>query len=299
MQINYKDQIITIPSMNSDEQNQIEFILQQSCGTLTELQIEYLTPKQKKELIKFAEDKDGGIENGIEAITQIRDTINTFELIQEILINKLQQKLSRVAKKLSTFETYQQNETKRNELENEIIETNSIDIPNLNDEEINQLEEWTGLKCSDVIFDSEKDNWNQNTSVLNEKILGKSKVVFIVEDTDGDIFGYYFNTQIIEKYHDWIQTDYKSFEFSLKSRNNRLQKRMKFEIKDLNCGGIYLWRNTDNDLIRIGNIQMIKQHSNRSNCLYYTDRFEYNEIENPLSSNDYFETKRLVVVQME
>ena len=39
--------------------------------------------------------------------------------------------------------------------------------------EKNQLEQWTNKKCSEVIFDSDKDNWSQNTSVLNERIIGK------------------------------------------------------------------------------------------------------------------------------
>ena len=113
--------------MNSDEQNHTEFLFLQSCGILSELQLQQLTSKQKKELLSLSEDKESGIENGIEngieSITQIHDTINTFELIQQILIDKLQRKLTRVAKKLSTFETYQQNETKRNELEKIQVKT--------------------------------------------------------------------------------------------------------------------------------------------------------------------------------
>ena len=39
-----------------------------------------------------------------------------------------------------------------------------------------QLEEWTSLKCSDIVFNSDIDNWNQNTSVLNERIIGKKTI---------------------------------------------------------------------------------------------------------------------------
>ena len=31
----------------------------------------------------------------------------------------------------------------------------------LTKEQVEQIEEWTSLKCSDIIFDSNKDNWNQ------------------------------------------------------------------------------------------------------------------------------------------
>ena len=45
---------------------------------------------------------------------------------------------------------------------------------------------------------------------LNERIIGKSKLVFLIEDEDGEIFGYYLNTKIIDKYTDnegWIHKD--------------------------------------------------------------------------------------------
>ena len=41
-----------------------------------------------------------------------------------------------------------------------------------------QLEEWTELKCDDILFDSKIDEWSENTSVFNERIIGKSKLTF-------------------------------------------------------------------------------------------------------------------------
>ena len=38
-------------------------------------------------------------------------------------------------------------------------------------EEVDKLEEWTHLKCSEVVFDSEKHNWGKKTSVFDDKIL--------------------------------------------------------------------------------------------------------------------------------
>ena len=38
----------------------------------------------------------------------------------------------------------------------------------------NILEQWTGLKCDDILFDSNIDNWNNNT-LLNERIIGKKR----------------------------------------------------------------------------------------------------------------------------
>ena len=53
----------------------------------------------------------------------------------------------------------------------------------LDENEKNQLEQWTGKKCFYVIFDSDKDNWNVNSSVFDERIQGKSNLAFVVEDT--------------------------------------------------------------------------------------------------------------------
>ena len=301
MQINYKDQIITIPSMNSDEQNHTEFLFLQSCGILSELQLQQLTSKQKKELLSLSEDKESGIENGIESITQIHDTINTFELIQQILIDKLQRKLTRVAKKLLTFETYQ-NETKRNELENEIIETDSIEIPNLNDEEINQLEEWTNKKCEEVIFDSDIDGYpTMGSTTFTDRINGKGMLIFLIEDEKGQKFGGYINAIIDTKKY---TTDYDSFIFFLKS--NEFDGMNKFEMNPNwasnafnTCWHIPSW------LFGFGGngghtIFVHREGEKSQSGLYHdVNRYNYHGIipENK-NSTIHFIPKRIVVIQM-
>ena len=114
----------------------------------------------------------------------------------------------------------------------------------INEEEQKQLEEWTSLKCTDIVFDSDVDNWSPYTTVLNERIIGKKQLVFLIEDEDGEIFGYYLNTQVVEKYYDCQETDDKSFHFNLQS-NGRLKQPMKFEIKDLKKGGYYLYEKSE------------------------------------------------------
>ena len=66
--------------------------------------------------------------------------------------------------------------------------------------EIHQLEEWTSLKCGAVLFDSNNDNWNRDTSVFCDKIIGKKQMIFLIEDTDGEKFGYYLDTEIKNHY---------------------------------------------------------------------------------------------------
>ena len=113
----------------------------------------------------------------------------------------------------------------------------------------NLLEEWTRLKCSHVIFNSDIDNWSKDTSVLNDRIIGKKQIAIIIEDEDGEIFGYYCNPKIIDYYYkslrlEQAKTDPKSFEFNLES-NGRLDKPMKFEIKDIEHG-YYMYEYSSN-----------------------------------------------------
>ena len=208
-----KEEILSIPSMSSEIMKEIEFLLEQSCAIINEIQSENLDKEKKKEILQMAEDKTSGIERGIVALTQLNDATNTFELLQEMFIEKISQKLSVVSKKLLEFE---KDETKRNELEQEIITAQSCHVPVLNDNHIKKLEEWTGLYCSELVFDSEVDNWSKNTSVFDKRIIGKKQLIFLIEDTDGELFGYYLNTEVFEKYWGYVETDSKSIHFNFK-----------------------------------------------------------------------------------
>ena len=105
----------------------------------------------------------------------------------------------------------------------------------LKEKEQKQLEEWTGLKIGEIIFDSNIDDWKQNTSVLNEQIIGKKQLLFLVEDNEGEIFGYYLNSEIFKnvEYKKWMKTDTKTFHFNLYSQG-RLNGSKRFDIKNIN-----------------------------------------------------------------
>ena len=47
---------------------------------------------------------------------------------------------------------------------------------NLKHDQVKQLEDWTSLKCSEILFDSNVYNWSKNTSVLNERIIVKKTI---------------------------------------------------------------------------------------------------------------------------
>ena len=68
-------------------------------------------------------------------------------------------------------------------------------------EEWKTIKEWTGMKnVKEKIFDSNKDDWEENTSVFDQKIFGKEKLIFIIRDTNENVFGLYINAKI----NDWF-----------------------------------------------------------------------------------------------
>ena len=178
---------------------------------------------------------------------------------------------------------------------------------NLNTKQMKQLEDWTKSKCQTVLFDSDIDNWATNSSVFNEKIIGKSKLTFLIEYEEGEKFGYYLNTEVIEEYKNWTKTDMKSFHFNLES-NGRLKEPMKFEILNVEYGGYHLIDKSDwnGNLIRLGDIILVKQNwKNSSWCIQNNHGFNYHEIEKALCGKEeyemqrmFFKLKRLIVIQM-
>ena len=166
-----------------------------------------------------------------------------------------------------------------------------------------QLEEWTGLKYGNDIFDSDIDNWSKGTSVLNDRIIGKKQLIFLIEDEDGERFGYYLNTEVIERYwqkHGYkpITTDNKSFHFNLQS-NGRLKQPMKFESKNVTYGGYILFEKSNDYLIYLGDIELFKEnYKNQSFCGQSESHFDYHGIKNALCGKIQFTSKRILVIQM-
>ena len=137
------------------------------------------------------------------------------------------------------------------------------------------------------------------TSVFEDKIIRKKQLLFLIEDEDGEKFGYYLNTEIIARHWGWNETDGKSFHFNLQS-NDRFKQPMKFRIKELKHGGYYLHGEYDKCLISLGDIGLCKENfKNNSNCSQNEWRFDYHGIENALCGKEgWFTPKRILVIQM-
>ena len=173
-------------------------------------------------------------------------------------------------------------------------------------EEQHHLEEWTGLKCTEILFNSDIDNWSENTSVFNARITEKKQLIFLIEDEDGKKFGYYENAFIPRYNPDKCKTDCNSFEFILQS-NGRYSHPMKFDIKKEDYG-ILLYIESSRWLIVVANLYIRKKNTKdesfyQQNC----EGINYNGIKNAIldhkhpeekSANVLFNPKRIIVIEM-
>ena len=188
--------------------------------------------------------------------------------------------------------------------DNRIIARNILknDVYNLYFYQMKYLEEWTGLKCGKILFDSK----NLFTSEFNDKIYGKQHLTFLIEDSK-EIFGYYLDTEIVKGSTRNMRTNCKSFHFNIQSKNNRLKTPMRFEIKDTYCGyKLYGKLDRGVPLIIIGNVWLQKENKrNESFCYQNEDSFDYHGIPQALCGKEpdkfgkmYFTPKRIRVIQM-
>ena len=178
----------------------------------------------------------------------------------------------------------------------------------VHENEKKQIEEWTNKKCSEILFDSDKDNWNQNTSVFDDRVQYKSNLIFVIEDTNNNKFGAFISASIQPNGN--YTTDYNSFLFSLKS-NGRLNGMQKFEIQSNNAQyACNLRSKSDTYLIAFGgfywNICIDKENykSQNSYCREYIYDYNYHGYQNTFLPNCAngnavnYTPKRFVVIQM-
>ena len=162
--------------------------------------------------------------------------------------------------------------------------------------EMNKLEEWTNKKCSEVIFDSNKDDWSQNTSVFDDRVMNKSNLMFVIEDTNNNKFGGYITATINKCDNSNYIHDSNAFVFSLKS-NERLNGMMKFEIKDPECG-IKMYEKSHQKLFGIGgghDIRVCKK-SYQNGGGGYQQSFNYEGHQNVLKGSGNYTMKIFVVI---
>ncbi|BFU20592.1 predicted protein [Entamoeba histolytica] len=162
--------------------------------------------------------------------------------------------------------------------------------------EIQQIEEWTNRKVFSTLFDSDKDNWNADISVFDQRIKNKEHLIILIEDEEGNKFGGYVDSKI-DKVGCYIN-DSKSFLFSLES-NGRIEGMKKFDIKKSGYA-FWLWNQSDNCLFALGcghDICVYKEnYKTKSYCKQSS--FEYGGISNALCGKGGFTPKRITIIEM-
>ena len=251
-----------------------------------------------------------------------RETKEMLEEIKEekVIMNEMRKKMIDKEKELNELikkskvlemknelngkiETVQNNlnilQNKHDELKNDFIYSTIENIRNLSITEMIQLEEWTGKKCGEILFDSDKDDWSNN-KIFNQRLINKCNILFLIEDTNGNKFGGYLNETITKYGNTWNENipDSNAFVFSLKSKG-RINGMMKFENKNTNYS--FLLFNNDSYLMEFGTGHDIflcnKRNKEQSHCKQ-SSIYEYHGIIQTLSDNDNFTPKRFVVIQM-
>ena len=78
---------------------------------------------------------------------------------------------------------------------------------------IESIERWTNKKIISIVFDSDINNWNSGRE-FSEYIIGKSNLLFMIDDVENNRFGGYINSPITNS--DIYINDPDAFIFSLK-----------------------------------------------------------------------------------
>ena len=93
--------------------------------------------------------------------------------------------------------------------------------------------------------------------------------------------------------------DWKSFEFNLHS-NGRLSSMEKYEIKDIYSGGYQMNRNTEDMLIILGDIVLMKNERKHKSLCYKEKKntFDFDDEMYRLTGRKHFTVERIVVIQM-
>ncbi|BFU19843.1 trichohyalin, putative [Entamoeba histolytica] len=164
---------------------------------------------------------------------------------------------------------------------------------------IKQIEEWTEKRINNILFDSDIDDWNKNTSVFDQRIMNKEHIIIIIEDSEGNKFGGYVNSKI-DKVDNGFIKDSKSFVFSLES-NGRIEEMKKFDIKQPEYAFI-LFNQTLDCLFELGidDIAIYKENK-KTKSLCKQHSFSYKGISKALCGKQFperFTPKRIIVIEM-
>ena len=228
-------------------------------------------------------------------IKKLKEKIETIKREKNIEKNKIEEKRKRINQEKEKMMREIETEEERKRREEEKLKKYMM-----NSEEIKQVEEWTNKKLGEIIFDSEKSNWNINTSTFDTKLYGKKEFIIVIEDEKRNKFGCYSHEKINKK-NERIN-DSKLFLFSLES-NGRYSGMTKIERTNNTYNyGLGIFEKGKEHLMHIGYgpaIYIYKEHyKSESGCYQNNVYFDYKGVKNALCGEESFTPKRFIVIQM-
>nr|BAN40996.1 hypothetical protein [Entamoeba invadens] len=135
----------------------------------------------------------------------------------------------------------------------------------LDEEEVSKIKEWSGKNVTNVLFDSNVDDWG-TSAVFNRKVVGRKEVVVVVEDMKGNKFGgVIFKTIQAE---DLNTADPQAFAFVLKTKG-KIKGASKFKILEAHTNYAFgCYKDDHPRLFYITNcIFVMKRGEGGSNCI--------------------------------
>ena len=162
--------------------------------------------------------------------------------------------------------------------------TINIKEPFFAEDEIRQIEIWAKKKVGDIVFNSLKDNWEIETSVFADKIVGKSSLLFFIEIEDGTRCGGFVSETIAPVMNNDYQPthDKRAFLFSFHEDHDP----MKFPIREKKAENAFsIYSNRDDILFDFGSIDLIIRKKGIVSSCYQNSNTAY----------DYYDVKRALL----
>ena len=160
--------------------------------------------------------------------------------------------------------------------------------------ETSQLENWTGLRYTGLLFDSRYDKWSMGDSLFDSCVFGKQNIAIIIDDMMDNRFGVYLTSKIdqyqYQEFGEWKGTsiaDSHAFMFSLKS-NGRLNGMTKFNVKLTDREFAFILYKRDSPMLFCigGNDASIKKEEYRTKCFCKQSSYNYGGKRNVMVGNE-------------
>ncbi|EMH74860.1 hypothetical protein EHI8A_058560 [Entamoeba histolytica HM-1:IMSS-B] len=204
-----------IKSMDETERKRKALILEK--GQETIIQIEIMKKEFKRIIEEYKEDEAliGKAKNEL-----IDKVIAMEEMNKEDKISKIKLKIKSMVEEINNIQ--EESVSKEEEWRSQYSDykERSARLERINNvitmEEMNKIEEWTNRKVGNILFNSDIDDWNKDTSSLQERILYNNQLIIIIEDSKGNKFGGYINS-VINRVGSYIK-DSKSFLFFIRNK---------------------------------------------------------------------------------